>query len=339
MKIVSRRRLMHGALASAALSGAVRHGLVTAAAADSKIKMATGLRSTVQSIVWIGTQAGIFRKHGLDVDFVKLEVGGPPSAAGLLRGDWAYVQTGTVPMTEAVLQGHDAVILLRNHAPLASNIIKTKHDVTSLSQLNGKTVGVLTDVYSGQSGVVARLAIEKAGATANYVGLGTFENIYAALVAGRIEAGVLPVDYRFVGQQQYGWNVFETLEFGVPSIFGTTRHIIAADREAALGMVRGFVETIHLFKTQPDVVVPLLQDFLHFSDRKAVEDLHSYFVPLLPEVPRPNFGDGMQDLRKLFAKRYANAEKLQESDIVDASLIDEVERSGFIRQLYAGDRR
>ena len=339
MKMVSRRRVVRGALATAALSGSAGLSFGTAAAADTKIKMATGLRSTVQSIVWIGTEAGIFRKHGLDVDFVKLEVGGPPSAAGLVRGDWSYVQTGTVPMVEAVLQGHDAVILLRNHLPTVTNIIKAKHEITSLSQLDGKTVGVLTDAYSGQSGVITRLAIEKAGATANFVGLGTFENIYAALVAGRIEAGALPSDYRFVGQQQYGWNVFDTEEFGVPSIFGTTRHTIAADLEAALGMVRGFIETVHLFKTQPDVVVPLLQNFLHFSDRKAVEDLRSYFAPLLPEVPRPNFGEGMADIRKLFAKRYPNAEKLQETDIVDASLIDEVERSGFIRQLYAGDRR
>jgi ABC-type nitrate/sulfonate/bicarbonate transport system substrate-binding protein len=56
-------------------------------AGGSKITMATGLRATVQSTVWIGTKAGIFRKHGLDVDFVKLEVGGPPSAAGLVNGE------------------------------------------------------------------------------------------------------------------------------------------------------------------------------------------------------------------------------------------------------------
>jgi len=256
-----------------------------AKAAETKIKMATGLRATVQSIVWIGTEAGIFRKHGVDVGFVKLEVGGPPSAEGLLRDDWTFVQTGTVPIVEAVLQGKDAVILLRNHVPLATNLIKARREITSLSQLNGKKVGVLTDVYSGQTGVITRLAIEKAGATANYVGLGTFENIYAALVAGEIDAGALQIDYRFVGQQQYGWNVFDTEDFGVPSIFAATRKTIAVDRESALAMVRGFVETIHLFKTNPDIVVPLLQTFLHFSERKAVEDLRAYFAPLLPAVP------------------------------------------------------
>lgn len=330
---LARRTLLSVAAAAPWAPLAARFG-ASSAAENKKVKVATGLRATAQSIVWLGTETGIFRKHGLDVDFVRFEVGGPPSAAGLVRGEWEFVQTGTVPMVEAVLQGHDAVILCRNHVPLATNIIMAKPEVASLRQLDGRKVGVLTDVYSGQTGVITRLALEKAGATANYVGLGTFENIYAALARGEIDAGALQVDYRFVGKDRYGWRVFETEKFGVPSIFGTTRRSVVADRETALGMVRGFVETIHLFKTRPDVVVPLLQDFLHFSDRQAVEDLRAYFAPLLPAVPRPDFGPGIEDLRKLFANRYPKAETLQESDVVDASLIDDVERSGFIEQLY-----
>jgi ABC-type nitrate/sulfonate/bicarbonate transport system substrate-binding protein len=311
----------------------------SAHAADIRIEMATGLRATAQSIVWIGTEAGIFRKHGLDIDFVKLEVGGPPSAAGLTRGEWDFVQTGTVPIVEAVLKGEDAVIIARNHVPIASNIIKAKREITGLAQLDGKKVGVLTDVYSGQTGIITRLAIEKAGATAIYVGLGTFQRIHAALVAGEIDAGALQVDYRFVGQQQFGWNVFETGSFGVPSIFATTRRKIASDRATTVAMMRGFVETIHLFKTNPDVVVPLLQSFLRIEDRKAVEDLRTYFAPLMPAVPRAALGTGMQDLHRLFAKRYPAADNLQETRVVDDSIIGEVESSGFIDRLYADGKR
>ena len=197
------------------------------------------------------------------------------------------MQTGTVPIAEAVLKGGDPVILLRNHSLGVGIIIKTRRDLTGLEQLTGKKVGVLTDAYSGQTGVITRLAIEKTGATATYVGLGTYQNIYAALIAGQIDAGALPVDYRFVGQGQYGWNVFDTGVFGVPSIFATTRKMISGKRDVALRMVRGFVESIHLFKTEPDVVVPLLQRFRNFDDRKAVENLRNYYVPMFPRIPRP----------------------------------------------------
>jgi hypothetical protein len=42
----------------------------------------------------------------------------------------------------------------------------------------------------------------------------------------------------------------------------------------------------------------------------------------------------MQQLRDLFAQRYPEARELQEADIVDSSLIDDLEQSGFIAQLY-----
>lgn len=101
--------------------------------------------------------------------------------------------------------------------------------------------------------------------------------------------------------------------------------------------MQGFVETIHLFKTRPDIVVPLLERYLRIDDRKAVEQLHAFHVPLFQKVPRPSF-PGMQKMRDFLVKKHPTAASLKESDIADSSFIDELERSGFIEQLYAGDR-
>ena len=91
-----------------------------------------------------------------------------------------------------------------------------------------------------------------------------------------------------------------------------------------------------LEQTRPDIVVPALQRYLHIEDRKAAEDLHAFHVPLFQKVPRPSF-PGMQTLRDLLAPKYPAAASLQESDIVDSSLIDELERNGFIDRLYSDD--
>lgn len=302
--------------------------------ADTDVRIVTGLRAANQSIAWIGAKTGTFAKHGLNVTFPRLEAGGPESVAGLLRGDWDFVHTGTVPIAEAVLNGGDAVILLRDSILQDKIVIMTNPRITRLAQLSGKKVGVLFDVYSGQTGVIVRLAVESAGAAATYVGLGTYRNIFAALVAGEIDAAPLPIDYQFLGQGQPRWNCFETRSLNVPVIFATTRGAIAADRELVLRVLRGFVEAIHRFKTQAGAIVPLLQEYLDFSDRSAVERLHEYYASVFPVVPRPVLSDGMQDLRDLFSQRYPAARELQEADIVDSSLIDDLEQSGFIAQLY-----
>jgi len=169
---------------------------------------------------------------------------------------------------------------------------------------------------------------------AAYVGLGTFQNIYTALAKGEIDAGVVPIHMRFSGETEHGWNIFELSGIEpVPSVLATTRKLIESNRDLVTRVVKGYVETIHAFKTQPDVFVPLLQRFLNLSNRKVVEDLYRFYVPLFPKAPRLS---GIQAVRDAFSTKYPAAQKLQESDICDSSFIDELEESGFIQRLYAG---
>src|SRR5215208_4394377 len=95
----------------------------TKAVAHAEVRIATGVGSANQCIARIGAKTGTFAKHGLKVTFPQLEVGGPESVAGLLRGDWDFAQTGAVPIAEAVLNGGDAVILLRDSIGRDSSII------------------------------------------------------------------------------------------------------------------------------------------------------------------------------------------------------------------------
>ncbi len=309
-----------------------------AVAADAKARLTLGLRSAGQSIAWIGIQAGMFTKHGIDMTLDKFEVGGPEVAKGLNRGDWEFGSTGTTPIAESFLTGGDAVILLKNYNPHEAVLVMTRRDITNLGQLAGKRIGVLTDAISGQTGINTRLAIEKAGATATYVGLGSYPNIYAALGRGEIDGGALPIDYRFLGKNEFGLNSFERGgALGVSSVFATTRKLIAADRGQALRAVRAMLETIHLFKTKPDVVAPLLQKFLGFGDLVAVEQLRAFYAPLFPAVPRWSSEDDLAAVRRQFVGRYPAAANMQESSLVDSSIIGEVENSGFVRQLYGGD--
>src|SRR5205085_9006828 len=131
-----------------------------------------------------------------------------------------------------------------------------------------------------------------------YLPLVKFERIYAALAAGEIDAGALPIDLRFTGETRHGWKAFPIQEFGAPSIFATTRKLIGSNRALVMNVMQGFVETIHLFKTRPDVVVPLLQRYLNIDDQKTAAELYAFHVPVFQKIPRPSF-PGMRTLREL----------------------------------------
>ena len=58
---------------------------VRPAAAASNARAAIALRAAFQSLAWLGAEAGIYKRHGLDMALT-LETGGPRAAAGLARG-------------------------------------------------------------------------------------------------------------------------------------------------------------------------------------------------------------------------------------------------------------
>jgi len=298
--------------------------------------MTTALRAPTHGMAWFAAETGMFKRQGLEVSFPAIETTGPEVAAGLTRGDWAFGHTGALPVAESFLKGGDVVALFRHTLPHANTFLATRRELTTLADLAGKRVGVLSDATSGQTGVRARLMLEKAGVAARYVGLGAYGNIYKALAAGEIEAGALPVYLRLSGESQYGWNIFTVPDVGafVPSVFATTRELIASNRDLVMRVAKGYVETVHAFKTRPEVYIPALQRFLNISDRDLAEGQYRFYVPLFEQVPRVALGDGLQSMRDVFSKKYPAAQELQESDFVDTSVIDELERSGFIRKLY-----
>src|SRR6266566_7171828 len=203
-----RRTFLHLAAGAAALPAASYFSswAQVSPTTSQRVRVATGLLATWQSTAWLGAEAGLFKKRGIDMTLPAIAVGGPEAAAGLSRGYWEFAHTGTVPVAEEVLKGRDIVILATPTSDFSKSFVMTRKEITQLAQLGGKKVGVLTE--TGQTSVATRITVEKAGATAIYLPLITFDRIYAALASGEIDAGALPIDLRFTGQVRYGWNAF-----------------------------------------------------------------------------------------------------------------------------------
>ena len=330
---MNRRRFL-AATAGAVAIGSSR-GLVLAAEtlANNRIRIVTGLRATVQSLGWIGTEIGFFKRLGLEIAFPKLETGGPEAAAGLVRGDWEIAETGSSPLIQGVLDGRDTVILLTPTAPSPTGLpLLARQGITEPAQLDGKRIGVLTE--TGQVTIGVRVALRKWGVNSTLVPLGTFGKIYAAVGAGEVDAGALPSDYRFLGSREFKLNVIETPAAGFSSAaVGCTRRLIAANRALVARIVQGYVQTIHFFKTQRAEVIPLLQRFLMFKDRSAVEDAYDFYLPLFQPTPRPP-AEGIQKLLAELALKQPAAAQLSVESVVDLSFLDELERNGFMRKLY-----
>jgi hypothetical protein len=83
-----RRKFLHLVAGVAATPAASQFAWSQGSPTTSQsVRVATGLLAIWQSTAWLGTEAGVFKKRGIDMTLPAIAVGGPEAAAGLIRGD------------------------------------------------------------------------------------------------------------------------------------------------------------------------------------------------------------------------------------------------------------
>src|ERR1700674_2086153 len=79
----SRRKFLRLVAGAAALPAGSHFACAQVSPSPSQpVRVATGLLSTWQSTAWLGAEAGLFKKRGIDLTLPAIAVGGPEAAAG-----------------------------------------------------------------------------------------------------------------------------------------------------------------------------------------------------------------------------------------------------------------
>jgi ABC-type nitrate/sulfonate/bicarbonate transport system substrate-binding protein len=301
---------------------------------ERDVRIAIAVRATSQSLGWIGTEAGIFHRLGLNVMFPAMETAAVEAVAGLIRGEWDFVEVGGAPIVQGVLEGHDPVMLLAAEpAPLAGRYLVARQALTAPMNLRGGRIGILTD--AGQTGISARAMLRQWGITATLVPLGTYPKIYAALRSQDIDAGILSEEYRLAGQRAFGFTAFPIPASALPPALTSTRRLIRRHRGLVARVVQGYVEAIHLFKTDRVLVMPLLYRFLQHFDLEIIEDIYEYYAGRFQSLPLPSTV-AIQQMLNEFAATYPVAHTLPPAAVTDTSILEELEQSGLVARLYGG---
>src|SRR5260370_35527756 len=131
---------------------------------ETRARIATGFRATIQSLGWIGMEAAIFERLELYASFRAVDTGGPEAAAGLARGDWEFAEMGTASLVESVLAGDEAVILLAPTVPSWTGVpILARRSISRPAQPAAARLGVLSEI--GPTGVTLPRAPRAGGGT------------------------------------------------------------------------------------------------------------------------------------------------------------------------------
>ena len=330
--MISKRLVLILLIASLFVSPSI---LFAQSRALKKVQVGVPAISMGNIIIYFTKEARIFEKYGLDVEPVAVAGSGIASKA-LISGSVLISPIATPTVMTAVLAGSDMVILAHTMPGVIQSLM-VRPDIKRDEDLKGKTVGVttfgsLTDFLVKYLARQKKLVPDKDFALLQ---IGTDSDRFLALQQGRIQGATLSHP-NFIFAQRAGfhvlWDFFRDVDYPWSEI-ATTRTQIKQDRDLVMRYMRAHLEGIARFKQEPELGKKVIKKMLRLDDDSIAQESWELFAKHRIAAPYPNI-KGMKTSYEYVAATRPDVYKHKPEEFIDASFVEELDKSGFIKKLY-----
>lgn len=304
--------------------------------AQERVRIGWAGASPANSPIWVVQERGFLKKQGLMPEIISITAS-PTALQALLAGELDVIVTSVTTLVSSRLAGADTVMILGMVPTFVDHII-TLPNITNIEQLKGKVGGV--NRLGSTSDLGLRLALRKKSLDPEkdlkIIPTGGNPERLAALSRGIVQFTIMPEP--FVREaEKLGFRDF--LDIGslkIPFWWNavlTRETIVKTKRPMLLKFARGMTEAIHYIKTEKEGSKAIFSRNLRLTDPEGLERAYRTYEGVFPEAPYPT-PDGVKTMLDDLAPRSPKAAKADPKSFVDMSLVQELDASGFIRQLY-----
>ena len=287
-----------------------------------------------QSGMFLAQQEGLFKKNGLDIELIHI-----PSSSraiqAILAGEIAFSFMDGNNEAQANLKGANLAMVAGATNRMVFSLM-AKPEIKRINDLKGKKIGI-TRVGSSTH-TSALYALGQAGLkSADYQILPLMEvpNIFTALTAGQIDAGVVspPTNSR---ARKAGFNELMNLAKEGPEYVsvavGASRSYVRANEDIVRRVIRSYAEGVQIFKTNKAVALKMIQNQLKVKEPDIQEDTYNQFREYL-EFPPYVSRKGMEAVIADLAETNPAAKAAKPDDFMDMRFVAELEKEGFFKKV------
>ena len=313
--------------------------LPTRVTAQTRSYLAGSVTSESMTALWVARERGLFKRHGLDMQFI-LMPRNPLAIAALLAGEIDAAIVGPGHVINAASGGADAIGIANlsqklDYRLIARPEIKTKED------LRGKRIAISGP--GSTSHLVTMLALQGLSVDATQARIayltipGTEMNRRLALETNGVDAtGLRGAVGDLYGNKGYTvlYN-FKSTGVTLPqSMLTTTRRIAAAKPQVIDAYLKTMIEAIAVTvdPANREMVTRLLASNLRLSAADA-EESYQAVINFYERVPHTNV-EGMRRLHKLLLQINPKMGDVRVENVIDNSFLSKLETSGYIQSVY-----
>lgn len=314
----------------------IASALASAPTANAKSYIAYISDSSNSSVVyWIAKEAGIFKKHSLDLDTIFID-GSVRGIQSLIAGDLGYSGAVGPAVINAKLAGGDVAIVQSQMNTLPYFIVGNAA-IKSPEDLRGKTAAV--HIPGTSADFALRLALAKIGIAykdIKAVTLGGAPPRLNATINGQADFTIVSEGEKLHGEKNGLKVIIDMAKLKVPFQFNctvATRKKIRENADEVRRVVFALAEAGHFFKTQKEASIKIMQKYTRGLDRAILEGAYAANYEFLVEDTYPTI-EGLKQTLEVQALTDPRAGKAKPEDFVDLRFVDEMKKSGFVDKLY-----
>lgn len=313
-------------------------GFVTshAWAADGakKIRLAYAGWELGTAVAYVGVDAGLFKKNGLDIEEIPIRDTLSAGVQSLIGVDLLIGFGNPLAVLQPVANGAD-VTLLGSHVSFDQYGMGVASSITAIKDLKGKKVGV--SALGAKSDLVARVILRRAGLDpakdVEMVAAGLSPARALAISKNLLQGAPLSEDVA-AEAKKLGIKILDVK--AVPSVTDlliTTRSYVKREEEAVRRFMRGYTAAIHHFVSSRDHSLAILKKYFPSSQGMTVDTMYDSFSAQLRPLPELN-NEAIQALVDVGAAVDQRTKSLKPADIVEPRFLEELKGSKFLKDLY-----
>jgi NitT/TauT family transport system substrate-binding protein len=313
-------------------------GVPTHTAAQERLKTSYASIGATNAIWNIAKERGFYRKHGLDVDVVYIG-STTVTVAAILGQDVPIAMAGGSGVVNAAVHGADVLSVACFINTIDFDLV-VHPSITSPNALKGKVIAISR--IGSVSDVAARELLKSLGLKAiddvalRQIG-GAPERIAAfsqGAVAGFINS---PGSIHLVGKAVPHQVLISMADLQKPPAFpwvcaSTTKSFLVKKRDTVKRFVMALTEATHYFKSDKDGTQKIIAKYHAPANKAYLEDAYRTTAKILERTPYVT-REGMKT--QLEQARSSNpGSKVTVDDVIDDTVVREIEKQGFIERLY-----
>ena len=306
------------------------------AAGQEKLRLAWAGFSPTNSPVWVMEDRKLLQKQGVTPEIISINAS-PTVLQALLANEIEAASISVTTLTSSRLAGADTVMILGVVPTFVDHIVSLSN-ITAVEQLKGKTAGV--NRLGSTSDLGLRLALKKLGIDpekeVKIIPTGGTAERFAALSKGITQFTIIPEPFLTQAEKLGFRNLFNISDLKIPFWWNgilSRESIIKTQRPLLSKLVRAMVEAIHIIKSDKEYAKTIFKKNLGINDPEGLERAYKDYSNAFPEFPYPN-PEGVKTMLDDLAPKNPKAASADPKTYVDMSFVAELDKSGFIKQLY-----